>query len=272
VFLPSPDGKFVYIYKALTTGHHRSEDYICGLDLTTMNLTSWSYRIPECVAGWAPAAGNAHAQMLFISDGLEIGELPVGPLDQKVSFWLGPEGGKGPTVSLGPRPRVHSDPGHARSILFAPQRPLTAVVCDDGTVHLIDPIEFRYLETQKVALPEGHAMPPFAAQIDPEGRILYVGTAGERNRHFGAVENIVVHNLDSGLREAQWPLPDVAAQLVLDDAGAFLLWVGLRSPRLGTIDTRTGSLKSLMEFEGSPRFVVPARNLNGHDARSAGPD
>src|SRR5262249_23751384 len=145
----------------------------------------WNFQIPECVAGWAAAGQRAHAQLLFVADGLESGVLPSTDFEQKVGFWLGPEVGMGPGIPLGKRPRLHSDLGHARAILFAPQRPLSVVVCTDGVTHLLDPVDFRYLERQQVAFLNDHAMPIFAAQVDPQGRLLYVGTATSAARSEG---------------------------------------------------------------------------------------
>src|SRR5262249_34712044 len=122
-FLPSPDVNLIYLYKARTLGHHRAEDFVSGLRLDTLEFTPWNYQLPEGMAGWSGAAGRAHVQMLFVAEGLETGRLPATDLDQKVAFWLGPEAGMGPTVSLGPRPRAHSDLGHARAILCATKRP-----------------------------------------------------------------------------------------------------------------------------------------------------
>jgi len=270
VFLPSPDGKSIYVYKALTLGHHLAEDYICGLDLESLEFASWSYKSPECVAGWSRAAGPAHAQLLFVSDGLETGQLPTGPLDQpsgsldqKVSFWMGPGGGPSPTVSVGARPRVHSDPGHASAILYAPKRPLSVVVCDEGSAHLIDPLEFRYLEKQKVRFAKGHGTPPFRAFIEPRGRLLYVGTAGPGNLRIAAVERIVVHNLESRRREAEWILEEPLSHLALDEDGAWFYGATLRGRQLSTIDARTGRVVNSVELDGSPRYVVPAGSGHG---------
>ena len=129
--------------------------------------------------------------MLFIADGLQVGRLPEADFEQKIGFWLGPEEGMGPVIPLGPRPRLHSDLGHARAILSAPRRPLSVVVCNDGAVHLIDPVAFRRLGRQQVSFAPGHAMPIFAAQVDPDGRLLYVGTAEPEARSQGLIERVV---------------------------------------------------------------------------------
>ncbi len=102
-YVEAPDGRQIYVYKARTLGHHLAEDWLCGLDTETLTFAPWSFKVPECVAGWSAAGGRAHAQMLFVADGLEVGRLPVADLEQKIGFWLGPEEGMGPTVPLGPR-------------------------------------------------------------------------------------------------------------------------------------------------------------------------
>jgi len=91
------------------------------------------------LAGWSLASGRAHAQIIFVADGIELGILPRTDLEQKVGFWLGPKEGMGPMARLGPRPRSHSDLGHARAILFAPEKPLSVMMCNDGAAHLVDP-------------------------------------------------------------------------------------------------------------------------------------
>src|SRR5262249_21205066 len=62
-YVPAPDGRQIYVYKARTLGHHLAEDWLCGLDVETRTIAPWTFKIPECVAGWSAAAGRAHAQM-----------------------------------------------------------------------------------------------------------------------------------------------------------------------------------------------------------------
>jgi hypothetical protein len=257
-FLPSPDPNLVYVYKARTLGHHLAEDYVSGLRLAELEFTPWTFRVPECVAGWSVAAGPAHAQMLFVSDGLEIGRLPAHDLEQKLAFWLGPEAGMGPTVSLGPRPRAHSDLGHARAVLCALKRPLSVVVCNDGTAHLIDPVAFRHVGKQQVSFSPGHAMPLFAAQVDPVGRLLYVGTATDEARHQGLSERVVVHDLDQGRRQVEWVLPEPFAHMALTGDGRYLCGAALASGKLWVLDTRNGRPEAAMALGGGPRYVLPA--------------
>jgi hypothetical protein len=256
-FLPSRDPNLIYLYKARTLGDHLAEDYVCGLRLAELEFTGWSYRVPDCVAGWSLAAGTAQAQMLLVADGLEVGRLPARDLEQRLAFWLGPENGMGPTLSLGPRPRVHSDLGHARAILCARERPVSVVVCNDGLTHLIDPIDFRYRDRQQVSFAPGHAMPMFAAQIDPEGRLLYVGTAENEARRHGQAERLVVHDLDSARRQLEWILPEPFLHFALGGNGRYLFGGGL-SGKLWVLDARSGRVKSQMRLDGLPRYIIPA--------------
>jgi hypothetical protein len=249
--------KLIYVYKARTLGDHLAEDYVCGLRVAELEFTPWTYRVPECIAGWSVAAGRAHAQMLFVADGLEVGRLPTIDLEQKVAFWLGPEEGMGPTVSLGPRPRAHSDLGHARAILCAPKRPLSVVMCNNGVTHLIDPIDFRHRGKQQVSFAPGHAMPLFAAQIDPEGRLLYVGTATDEARHQGLVERVVVHDLDRGRRQLEWVLEDPFAHMALSDDGRYLCGAGQRTNQLWVLDARSGRAEAQMPLDGFPQYLIP---------------
>jgi hypothetical protein len=257
-YLSSHDQTLIYVYKARTLGDHRAEDYVVGLKPGTWEFTPWTFQLPECVSGWSAAGSRAHAQMLFTADGLHVGKLPAHDLEQYVAFWLGPDEGMGPRLSLGPRPRWHSDLGHARAILFAPQRPLSAVVCTDGVVHLIDPVAFRLLERQQVAFTQEHAMPIFAAQIDPQGRWLYVGTATSTARHQGQVERLVVHDLHAGRRHGEWVLPEPFLHMALTNDGAYLCGVSWTSRKLWMLDGRTGQVTAEMPFDAVPIYVLPA--------------
>jgi hypothetical protein len=256
-YVQAPDGQQIYVYKARTLGHHLADDWLCGLDLGTLTFAPWGFKVPECVAGWSAAGGRAHAQMLFVSDGLEVGQLPLADFEQKVGFWLGPEEGMGPLIALGPRPRVHSDLGHARAILSAPQRPLSVVVCNDGAAHLIDPVAFRYLERQQVRFAPGHAMPIFAAQIDTEGLQLYVGTAEHEARSQGLVERVVVHDLRVGRRQLEWVLDEPLAHMALTADGRYLCGAGSASNSLYILYTRTGRPEAVMPLDGAPVFLLP---------------
>lgn len=256
-FLPSPDPGLIYVYKAHTLGHHRADDYICGLRLgSSPEFTSWNYKLPECVAGWSLCGGRAHVQLLFVAEGLQLGRLPAKDLEQKVAFWLGPEEGCGPSVSLGPRPRAHSDLGHARAILSAPKRRQSVVVCNDGMVHLIDAANFRHLGRQQVELAADHAMPLFAAQLDASGRLLYVGTAAGETRCQGLTERIVVHDLEVGRRRQEWLLAEPMAHLALTGDGRYVCGAGL-SGKLWVLDALDGRVEAAMPLPGSPRYVVP---------------
>jgi hypothetical protein len=256
-FAPAPHKDLIQVYKARTLGDNLAEDYLCGLDVAASEFTPWNFRLPECIAGWSATAGRAHAQVLFVGDGLHAGGPRAASLEQKVGFWLGPDDGMGPVIRLGPRPRAHSALGHARAILSAPRRPLSAVVCTDGVVHLIDPVEFRYLERQRVEFPDGHAMPLFAAQLDPRGRFLYVGVAAGEARHRGLVERVVVHDLDRGRWHDEWVLDEPSGHLALTDGGGHLCGVSPRTGRLWVRDARTGRTKAVMRLDGSPQYVIP---------------
>jgi hypothetical protein len=257
-FLASPTNHLIYLYKARTLGRHWAEDFVCGIDLAALEFTSWNFRIPQCVAGWSRAAGRAHAQMLFVADGLEVGKLPSRDLMQKVAFWLGPEDGMGPTIEIGPRPLSHSDLGHARAVLCARNRPLSVVVCNDGLAHLIDPVEFHYLESQQVKLARDHAMPLFAAEIEPQGRALYVGTAGPEARHRGLIERVVVHDLDSGRRETEWVLEEPFSQMAMTQDGKYLCGASPKSNRLWILEARNGEPAAVMQLDGFVQYVIPA--------------
>jgi hypothetical protein len=256
-FLPSPDPNLIYVYKARTLGDHLAEDSIGGLRLAELEFAPWTFRVPECVAGWSVAAGPAHAQMLFVADGVEVGRLPTHDLEQKLAFWLGPEAGMGPCVKLGPRPLAHSDLGHARAVLCAPKGPLSVVVCNDGTVHLIDPVQFRHVEKQKASFSSGHAMPLFAAQIDADGRLLYVGTASHEARHQGLSERLVVHDLTDGRRQAEWLLPEPFGHMALTDDGQHLCGAGLASGTLWVLHANSGRVTAKMPLGGAPRYLMP---------------
>jgi len=256
-FLPSPDNKLIYVYKANTLGHHWADDFVCGLDLTALAFTPWNFRIPECVAGWSISGGRAHTQMLFVADGLEVGKLPSADFEQKVAYWLGPDEGMGPIIPIGPRPRAHSDLGHARSILFAPNRPLSVVVCTDGVVHLIDPVDFRYLERQQVEFTDGYAMPIFAAQVDRQARFIYVGTATDEARHQGLVERIVVHDLDRGQWQNEWLLEEPLGHMALTTDGEHICGASPQFNKLWIFDASTGQIEAVMQLDGSPQYVIP---------------
>lgn len=257
-FLPSPDPDLVYVYKARTLGDHQAEDFICGLRLSTLEFTPWNQEIPECVAGWSLAGGTAHVQMLFVADGLHLGQLPKGDaLDQKVAFWLGSQDGMGPAVCLGPRPLAHSDLGHARALLCSQKRPLTVVVCNDGLVHLIDPVDYRHVARQRVQLGADDAMPLFAALLDPEGRTLYVGASAGEARYQGLIQRVVVHDLDSGRRLDQWELPEPLAHMTLSQDGTCLVGAASQSGKLWLLDARNGRTRAAIHLGGSPRYVLP---------------
>lgn len=247
----------IYLYKAATLGNHLAEDYVGGLDVATLQLAPWSCKLPECMIGWSAAGDAAHAQMLFIADGLEVGRLPSSDLEQRVGFWLGPEDGMGPMVSIGPRPRDHSQPGHARAILFARERPLSLAVCNDGTVHLIDPQSFRYLEQQRVRFADGFAMPIFAAQVEPKGRWLYVGTAADGPRQQGLIEHIVVHDLDHGRLDNEWTLEQPFTHMALSSDGQYLCGAGV-ADQLWVLDAHNGRVEAVVEVPGFPQYVIPA--------------
>jgi hypothetical protein len=255
-FIASPDDRLIYVYKSRTLGHHRAEDFVCGLDPAAMTFTTWNFKIPECVAGWSGAGGRAHAQMLFVSDGLEVGKMPTTDLQQKIGFWLGPGEGMGPTIPLGLRPRVHSDLGHARAIVSARRRPLSVVVCTDGTAHLIDPVAFRHVERQRVQFADRYGMPIFSALVDPDARFLYVGTSAREAWHEGLIERVVVHDLARGHRHAEWVLPEPFTHLVIDDDGRHLFGASCASNTLWLIDCSTGTAEIAAHLDDPPRHVI----------------
>jgi hypothetical protein len=254
-FLPSPDPDLIYVYKAATLGDHLAADYVCGLHLTPLAFTAWNFQLPECMAGWSPAGRYAHAQMLFVADGIEAGRLPTVDLDQKVGFWLGPEEGMGPTIKLGPRPRIHSDLGHARAILLAPEKPLSIAVCNDGTLHLLDPVGLRYLQRQRVPLADDHGMPIFAAQVDRAGRFLYVGTGSAMARCVGQYERVVVYDLDQGTRVDEWHLSEPMSHLAISPDGRYLLGSAPRTCMLTVLNARSAAIESAVQLDGVPRYV-----------------
>jgi len=256
-FLPSRRDRIIYVYQAHTLGDHWAEDFVSGLDLASNAFTSWNFRVPECVAGWSAAVGRAEVQMLHVADGIEVGKLPSSDFEQKVAFWLGPEEGMGPTIPIGPRPRAHSDLGHARAILCAPRRPLSIVVCNDGAAHLIDPLDFRYLEKQQVKFALDHAMPVFAAQVEPQGRLLYVGASRPDARSQGLVERVVVHDLDRNCRKTEWLLPEPFVHTALTEDGKYFCGGSRESNQLWILDASNGEPAAVMQLHGSPQYVIP---------------
>jgi hypothetical protein len=162
----------------------------------------------------------------------------------------------GPVIPLGPRPRAHSDLGHARAILSAPGRPLSVVVCNDGAAHLIDPVAFRHLGRQQVTFTPGHAMPIFAAVVDPQGRLLYVGTAEHEARSRGLVERVVVHDLERGRRQLEWVLAEPFAHMALTADGRYLCGAGANSNALYVLDTRNGRPEAVTPLDDAPVFLL----------------
>lgn len=257
VFVPAPGGEKVYVYKTRTVGDHHAKDFVATLDLATLAFMPLSYSVPECVAGWSPSGPRAHAQMLFVGDGVEKGALRLGTREQKVHFWLGPEESEHPDVAIGLRPVAHSDLGHARAILHACAAPLTVVACTDGSVHLIDPVALVHLGCQRIALQEGEGMPIFAAQIEPQGRLVYLGAAQARARCQGLSERIVVHDLASNRTWSEWTLPEPLLRVTLSRDGRKLCGLCPWSGRLWVLDATSGEVDSSLELKGSPRYLVP---------------
>ena len=257
-FILSPDQNLIYIYKSRTLGNHLAEDYIGGLHLGRLAFTPWDFRLPECVAGWSRSGGGAHAQMLFVSDGVEVGYLPTTSFEQKVAFWLGPEKGMGPVISLGLRPRVHNDLGHVRAILFAPKRPLTVAVCNNGIAHLINPLNFRYLEQQQIKFTDGYAMPIFAAQIDQGGKVLYVGTALDEARHQGAIQHVVMHDLIQNRIASEWILDEPFVFMSLSNDGRYLCGLSRDPDGFWVLNAQTGKTEARMRLDGVPQYLVPS--------------
>jgi hypothetical protein len=256
-FLAAPDGRSIYIYKSRALGDHLAEDYFCALNTESGDFSDWNFRVPECVAGLSACAGAAHAQMLFISDGLEYGRLPESGLEQKVAFWLGPDGGMGPSVPIGERPKVHNQLGHARAILFSRRPEMTVVVCTDGVIHLIDPVGFRYLERLSLSFMAGYGMPIFAAQLDPEGSRLYVGASRESQRQAGTVERILVFDVIKKRLLADWALDEPLRQIKLSRDGRYLCGASAARQQLWVLDSFTARTLAVMDVEGDPEYVVP---------------
>src|SRR5262249_16933187 len=144
------------------------------------------------------------------------------------------------------------------AILSAPQQPLSVVVCTDGVAHLIDPTDFRYLERQQVQFPAGNAMPLFAAQIDPQGRLLYIGVADNEARHCGSAQRVVVHDLVAGQRLHEWPLKEPFFHMALTPDGAYLCGASFLSNNLWVLDACTGQPEAVMRLDGWPVYVMPA--------------
>jgi hypothetical protein len=135
---------------------------------------------------------------------------------------------------------------------------LSVVVCTDGVAHLIDPVGFRYLERHQVELADGQAMPIFAAQLDPQGRWLYVGSGSHQARHQGLVERVVVHDLQRGRRQGEWRLEEPFGHMALSADGRYLYGTSPASGRLWVLDAATGAVQALTPLDGTPMYVLPA--------------
>lgn len=259
-FVESPDENVVYVYKARTLGDHLAADYICGFDPSSMCFLPWEVRVPRCIAGWSAAGGGrARLQMLFVADGVESGRLPVDDLDQKVCFWIGVDDGFGPMVSLGPRPRSHSDLGHACALLSAAAAPLSIVVSNDGGIHLIDPVDFRLIERRWVTLPDGFAVTNFAAAVDRNARVLVLGLARDGARHEGRTETLLLYDLRTGRTEGMWALERSLVHFAMTEQGDLLVGAEADCSRLIVLNPRRGTTVASQTIEGFPQYVMVER-------------
>ena len=256
-FLLSRDGRSIWAYQSQGLGDHLGADYIAALDVATLEWRSERRRIPECIGGWS-ACRDAEAQVLYVSDGLEVGELPQNPPDERLVFWNGPDGGFSEPLSLGPRPRAHSELGHARAILASRERSLSVVVKTDGELRLVDSAERRPLERQRADLPEGYAMPIFAAQLDPEGRRLYVGASRPSQRALGATETIIVHDLDAGRSIETWKLDSPLQHMSLSSDGRTLFGALDGETEVAAFDVRDGRRIGGVDVGGEALFLTAA--------------
>jgi len=101
-------------------------------------------------------------------------------------------------------------------------------------------------------------MPLFAAEIEPQGRALYVGTAGPEARHRGLIERVVVHDLDSGRRETEWVLEEPFSQMAMTQDGKYLCGASPKSNRLWILEARNGEPAAVMQLDGFVQYVIPA--------------
>src|SRR5262249_23937518 len=122
--------------------------------------------------------------------------------------------------------------------------------------HLIDPAEFRYLESQRIEFADGQAMPVFSAQIDPKGDFLWVGTASAELRCQCLAERIVVHDLNRGERENEIVLGKPLAHLALTQDGEYQCGLSTESNALWALNAQTGQTEGVQRFDGFPQFVI----------------
>jgi len=257
-FLPSRDGRSIWTYQSEGLGDHLGADYIAALDVETLAWRGEPRRIPECIAGWSVCSPHAEAQMLYISDGLEVGELPKLPPPERVVFWDGPEGGFSEPLALGPRPRAHSDLGHARAILAARERPLSVVVRTNGELFLIDSAARQPLERQRAALPEGCGMPIFGAHLDPAGRRVYIGAASPELRATGGTETVVVHDLEAGRTQETWRLDTPLRHTALSADGCTLFGAVADADEIVGLDVETGKTVGAVSLGGEAYYLTAA--------------
>ncbi len=255
-FVLAPDRRWLYVYRPVTVGDHRSDDFIRGIDLHSHEFGAWEVPIPECIMGWCRSGSGAHAQMLFVSDGLDRGELPLPsePRPQKLALWRGP-GAPLDTIVLGQRPVAHSDLGHARATVYAPQSRRAIVVCTDGAVIVVDPSSTAIVSRQQVAMPTGAGMPIFAARVDESGRWLFVGAAGAVARAYAASECVLIHDLEREQTVAALPCDGALSHWAIDPEGSRLFGAVRGRDEIVVLDTHTGDVVLRKTLPGASTAV-----------------
>lgn len=251
---PGPTPNLVYVFKVKTLGDHLEADLVCGLDLESNRLSDWQFPLPRNVIGWAGAGGDAHLQFLFSSEGLFEGQLPTHDFDQSVGFWLGPERGMGPIVSIGPRPEAHSDLGHARAICTTGLR--TVVVRNDGRIHVLDPKTFQLVGLQHLETPPEKIFVEHSAIMDPNGKYLYVGVAEHNLMRAGISERILVHDLEAGRTVHDWKLDGNFQHFSLTERGDYLFGAVVDPNQVQMINTRTGEVEARIPVDGRLHYLV----------------
>ncbi len=255
VFVAHPPTRRIYVYRPETLGDHRSRDFIRGIDLDGRRIEPWQDEIPQCVMGWSGGGGEVHAQMLFVADGLDVGELPEDDFGQRVGFWGGPDRGMLDVVDIGPRPRAHSDLGHARAIDYAPAAGRSVVVCNDGKAIVLDATTRAVQSVQQVDLGPWGGMPNFAARVDHQGRRLFVGAATHRGRTHGHTEAIVVHDLERRTRVDIVELTAPLRHWTISPNGAWLFGGCATRDEIVLIDTADWTIARRDDLAGQPTAV-----------------
>jgi hypothetical protein len=101
-------------------------------------------------------------------------------------------------------------------------------------------------------------MPIFAAQLDPQGRLLYVGLSLEDARRVGVTERIVVHDLELDKKITEFVLDEPLIHFALSPDGNCLCGAGVESNRVHVINSHTGKIESTILVPGSAQFLIPS--------------